>query len=259
MAVEFTPWVDSVTQYKAADMNAPLTEICDSVIAALALKSDTNHAHDLDYADIDHTHEYTYSDINHDHDLDYSDIDHIHEGYGSGDVTGPATNTDNYVPQWNGANSKILKDGLSVVTTIGAEGVDSAIPTEQAVREALAALPSPSTQIYVVAGSYGTEDDLVPDSKIIFRHKFCEGVEFAIDFSGSNMWAEVAATASTVFSITKNGSQIGTATFAISGTSATFAMASAATFNADDILRIVSPIPDATLAGIGWALKGIRS
>ncbi len=36
---------------------------------------------------------------------------------GSGDVTGPATNTDSYVPQWNGANSKALKDGLAVAAT----------------------------------------------------------------------------------------------------------------------------------------------
>jgi len=31
-----------------------------------------------------------------------------------GDVIGPATNTDTYIPQWNGANSKTLKDGLAV-------------------------------------------------------------------------------------------------------------------------------------------------
>ncbi len=32
----------------------------------------------------------------------------------SGNVLGPATNTDNYIPQWSGANSKTLKDGLAV-------------------------------------------------------------------------------------------------------------------------------------------------
>jgi hypothetical protein len=35
---------------------------------------------------------------------------------GSGDVSGPATNTDNYIPQWNGANSKTLKDGIPTST-----------------------------------------------------------------------------------------------------------------------------------------------
>ena len=33
---------------------------------------------------------------------------------GGGDVLGPASNTDNYIPQWNGADSKTLKDGLAV-------------------------------------------------------------------------------------------------------------------------------------------------
>lgn len=37
-------------------------------------------------------------------------------GAGSGDVIGPGTNTDLRVPQWNGANSKTLKDGLDVGT-----------------------------------------------------------------------------------------------------------------------------------------------
>jgi len=36
---------------------------------------------------------------------------------GSGDVVGPATNSDAYVPQWNGANSKTLKNGLAVGTS----------------------------------------------------------------------------------------------------------------------------------------------
>ena len=55
-----------------------------------------------------------------------------------GDVIGPSTNSDGYIPQWDGTNTKTLKNGLSVVTTVGETGSDSAIPTEQAVREALA-------------------------------------------------------------------------------------------------------------------------
>ena len=35
---------------------------------------------------------------------------------GSGDVVGPATNTDGYIPQWNGANSKTLKNGIPTST-----------------------------------------------------------------------------------------------------------------------------------------------
>lgn len=35
-------------------------------------------------------------------------------GEGSGDVLGPATNNADYIPQWNGANSKTLKNGVAI-------------------------------------------------------------------------------------------------------------------------------------------------
>jgi hypothetical protein len=57
-------------------------------------------------------------------------------------VSGPATNTADKLPQWDGANSKTLKDGLELVTTLGNPGADTKIPTEAAVR---AALGSPSS------------------------------------------------------------------------------------------------------------------
>lgn len=37
-------------------------------------------------------------------------------GAGSGDVLSPVTNTDSYIPQWNGADSKTLKDGIPTST-----------------------------------------------------------------------------------------------------------------------------------------------
>ena len=55
-------------------------------------------------------------------------------------VAGPATNTDGKIPQWDGANSKLLKDGLSVVTTVGSPGTNTNIPTEAAVRTAIGAV-----------------------------------------------------------------------------------------------------------------------
>lgn len=37
-------------------------------------------------------------------------------GGGTGDVIGPATNPDEYIPLWNGVNSKILKAGIAQST-----------------------------------------------------------------------------------------------------------------------------------------------
>lgn len=42
---------------------------------------------------------------------------------GIGNVFGPATNSDNYVPQWNGANAKTLKNGYPVSATAGASTI----------------------------------------------------------------------------------------------------------------------------------------
>lgn len=38
------------------------------------------------------------------------------DGVGSGDVLGPATNTADYIPQWNGTDSKTLKNGIPTST-----------------------------------------------------------------------------------------------------------------------------------------------
>lgn len=49
---------------------------------------------------------------------------------GAGDVTGPGSNTDEYVPQWDGADSKALKNGF-VITAAGKAIIDDANTTVQ--------------------------------------------------------------------------------------------------------------------------------
>jgi hypothetical protein len=76
----------------------------------------------------------------------------------------------------------------------------------------------------------------------------------------SKFVAEIAATGSTTFTITKNGSSIGSANFAASATSATFTFSSDVTFSEDDKLQVTAPVSlDATLAGLSITLKGYRS
>ncbi|MFH1118600.1 MAG: hypothetical protein V1775_02170 [Bacteroidota bacterium] len=76
---------------------------------------------------------------------------------GGGDVLGPVANTDNYIPQWDGADSKTLKDGLAVAITVGDPGVDTSIPTEKAVRDALDLLPSGDMFLCVVIHDVPTD------------------------------------------------------------------------------------------------------
>jgi hypothetical protein len=69
-------------------------------------------------------------------------------GVGVGNVTGPVTTTENKIPQWDD-DTKELKDGLTLVTTVRDSGtaLDTAVPTEQAVREALSGVATAELDI----------------------------------------------------------------------------------------------------------------
>jgi len=84
-------------------------------------------------------------------------------------------------------------------------------------------------------------------------------VTFRAGLTESTAKADVAAAASAVFSIRKNGVQFATMTFALGATSATFVCASDTAFAAGDIFTIIAPDPrDATLAGVAATLVGYR-
>ena len=92
---------------------------------------------------------------------------------------------------------------------------------------------------------------------VVQRYVFAGTVMFPAGLTGSQGTAGVGATATTTYSIRKNGSNVGTMVFAAGATTATFTMASATTFMAGDILTVVAPpSPDATLANLAWTLVG---
>lgn len=96
-------------------------------------------------------------------------------------------------------------------------------------------------------------------SAIVTRVPVARAVTFPSGLTGSIAKASVAATASTVFDVQKNGSSVGSITFAATASSATFTAASAITLAAGDLLSIVGPAtPDTTLANIGFVLAGTR-
>lgn len=77
--------------------------------------------------------------------------------------------------------------------------------------------------------------------------------------SGSIATLDVAATADTVFSIARNGLEIGTVSFAAGSAAGVLAMASSASFNRGDIFKVIAPLsPDATAAGLSLSLLGSR-
>jgi hypothetical protein len=84
-------------------------------------------------------------------------------------------------------------------------------------------------------------------------------VDFPAAFSGSTGYARVAATAEAILDVQKNGSNIGTVTFAAASSTPAFALASATSFAAGDRLGIVNEDPaDATLAGVSLTFAGTR-
>jgi hypothetical protein len=93
--------------------------------------------------------------------------------------------------------------------------------------------------------------------QVVERYIFATLVTFPAGLGGSYGTAGTAAAASATFTIAKNGSATGTMVFAAGAASAGFAMSTATTFAAGDVLTISAPAPaDATLANLAWTLAG---
>lgn len=87
-----------------------------------------------------------------------------------------------------------------------------------------------------------------------------DGITLTIpaNMEGSRGRADIAATAETIFDIQKNGTSIGSVTFAADATVATFTAETETTLSGadSDYLKIVAPDPaDVTLEDIGIGIK----
>ncbi len=94
-------------------------------------------------------------------------------------------------------------------------------------------------------------------SEVVFKMKAVRAFKLPAALTGSQGDAGVAATGSTAFSLRKNGTEFGTATFAAAGTVPTFAAASSTSFAIGDRFSIRGPATaDGTIAEIALTLKG---
>jgi len=76
------------------------------------------------------------------------------------------------------------------------------------------------------------------------------------DFSGSRARLETAPDAETEFSIQKNGSEVGTITFASSSQTGVFASSGAVSFASGDYVDVVAPSTTNSAAGLRVTIKG---
>lgn len=82
----------------------------------------------------------------------------------------------------------------------------------------------------------------------------------AAAFAGSQAVALTAANAACSFSVTKNGTQVGTVNFAAGATVATFTASSAVNVGVGDRLRVVTPTTqDSALADVTMTLAALRA
>ena len=99
---------------------------------------------------------------------------------------------------------------------------------------------------------YGTQ---TVASQLVRRFESVRTV--TIPTTGHQAGADTAATASTTFTLYKNGTSVGTVAFAASGTVGTFSIASSFTLAAGDVFEIKGPATaDATLANVNIILAG---
>jgi hypothetical protein len=139
-------------------------------------------------------------------------------------------------------------------------------PSANIVGGAAQSLASVPAYTYTVTGSgkasvattvSGSYTGPTTTNLVVQRYVFAGTVMFPAGLTGSQGTAGVAATATTTYSIKKNGTNVGAMVFAAGAMIGTFSMPSATTFMAGDILTVVAPVsPDATLANLAWTLVG---
>lgn len=119
-----------------------------------------------------------------------------------------------------------------------------------------------ATGYYIVPSAW---NGTIPAYTYVFRHVVPGGITWTLPehFSGSRAYLKTAPSAAMVFSITKNGVEIGTLNFATGSPNnfGSFTVAGGAVLQAGDVLEIFLNQSglDATAADFAVSLKGTRS
>lgn len=235
MAIDFTPWVAGVTQFKADQMNAPLLELKESAQEECDGKADSDHEHVVaDITDFPtamppaaHTHEW--ADI-----TDPPDI-------GTGDLL--STNNLSDLDDIETARGN-LGLGDAAVADIGTGSGDVAAGDHGHSTAAGVGVCFEATQKPLASGLYSM---IVPYAMTVPAN--CSGSSF---YNATNPSAQV------VISVKKNGTEFATCTVSTGG-SPTFASSETSLSAGDRVTFGFPASQDSTWAGVALTISGTRS
>jgi hypothetical protein len=97
-------------------------------------------------------------------------------------------------------------------------------------------------------------------SEVLWNEIFTTPINFAAGAGSSKFSAMANATAQTVFSIEKNGTAVGTVTYAAASKTGVVNFTAATSFAIGDVISLVAPAtPDTTLVGVFGTLQGTHA
>lgn len=245
--VTFTPWVAHVTQFKAAQMNAPLTEIADSANTALGEKSDSDHNHDDTY--------YTETELSTSGGGGQVHWDNVTDkptiGTGDGDVVGPSSSADNAIVRFDATTGKLVQDSLATIDDNGTVN----IPTGQTYNINGTAHRHAAYEVVSIGVSYPS--DVKPGDGVTIR-LWPPACTIPTDLAGAIYHAAISPAAEVVVSLKKNGgAAFGTLTIAAGSTDVVTLSATETSFNGTtDYLEVVFPQADADWTGVCFKIMG---
>jgi len=262
-----TPWQDTVTEYKAADMNAPLGEL-DAAIEGVSGELQTQIGEITTLSGELATHYTQYLALSGEvAGLDVTTLSgelasHINDYVAlSGEY---ATHYTQYLAL-SGEVASIDYTSLSgevaalsgEVYTMSGE-LASHLTDYVATSGEVAALMSGEAgggQPYDIGITYNST---TTSGEYLLNYPFPRAVTYGTDMQGSWAIANVAPTGQTTFYMQKDGVNFGTIIFAAGIPSGEFS--GETTFSAGNVFRITTPgTPDATLAEMGLSIAGTRS
>lgn len=111
---------------------------------------------------------------------------------------------------------------------------------------------------YDVSGFYS---GLIGSNQILWVWQAVRPVRWAVNWAGSYALCQIAPSGGggVVLSVQKNGTQIGTITFAQGATAGVFSLAAQTTLAAGDTVKVIAPnSPDPAFFAPSWTFLGLR-